>query len=177
MAISWLIISILLKALTGFLPSFIVFLSLLPDPDNFLENYRVLTEPSGSNNPQGSYGEGSGGSSGNGGSTGPGGNSGPDLGSAVGNQGGNSQSEKGEDRVKSLYSAYHPEAGTNPFLAPNGLTCLHYGQMEHVAPTPQPNAAGGHDSKIVMCIRASNRAGYYVPPKIIEPSHASETGG
>jgi hypothetical protein len=84
---------------SGFLPSFIVWLSLLPDPANFLENYLVLTEPSGSNNFYGSQGEGSGGS-GNGGSTDPGRNTGPNGGSDIGNPGFSSEGEKEEDRMK-----------------------------------------------------------------------------
>jgi len=110
-----------LTGVSEFLPSFIVLLSLLPDPDNFLENYLVLTEPSGSNNSQGSPGEGSGGYNNNGGSTSPGGNQGPNDGSAAGNHGGNSQSENEEDRIKRLYSAYHPEAGTRSYVSEDGI--------------------------------------------------------
>lgn len=84
----------MLKGLSGFLPPLIVLFSLLPEPDDFVVNYLVLTEPSDSNNFNGYPSEdGNGGSTGPGGDTGPNGNSGPNGGPAVGNLGGNSQSD------------------------------------------------------------------------------------
>ncbi len=157
MAISWAVIVILLKGVSGLLPS-IVLLSLFPDPDNFLENYMVLSGPSGSNNTNGYHWEGSGGSNGNGGSTGPGGNRGPNGGPAVGNHGGNSQSNSDDiehphvnasymphqaaghssevgDLVSRLYNANHPVVNSSPHLYRNeqgDIFCKHFGKMDEI---------------------------------------------
>ncbi len=172
LAISWQIIAILLMGVSGFLPSFIVWLSLLPDPANFLENYLVLTEPSGSNNFYGSQGEGSGGS-GNGGSTDPGRNTGPNGGSDIGNPGFSSEGEKEEDRMKRWYSVHHTEAGTRAHISEDGIFCSHYGQMYRVDAVDQDPDDPGEN---VNC-RGGHKTPLYFPPGEAEPGDISKPGG
>ena len=183
LAISWAIIIILFKGLTGFLPSFIFWLSLLPDTDtdNFLENYLVLTEPSGSNNFNGSHGEGSGGSNGNPGSTGPGGNTGPNGGLAAGNHshGGNSQSdddnhgiigplESYATNINRIYSSNGSEAGTRNPLYTDGThyMCKHYGNLDRIPSILLTQPEAGEPEVGVRCCRVNGYDGVPMPQPV-----------
>lgn len=193
LAISWAVIVLLLKAVNGFLPPLIVLLSLLPDSDDFVVNYLVLTEPSDSNNFNGYPSEdGNGGSTGPGGDTGPNGNPGPNDGPAVGNLSGNSQSDSDDNEhshvnasstpqttghgassemtdVNRLYNRNIPEPNCENHytqVPQSGYICTHYGQMNEIPPTATENGDGALG---VSCIN-SGRDGY-------EPHTIGQTGG